>query len=752
MSRPSRWFHRTEVERGHSSDRRLHFGKGMSRGWPRSTCRFKASGPLALLGFICLAFVSTSVDARTFVLKADGTGDVATFQAGVDSLMQHSTICAETDTLIVLPGTYEEIVQFVRRNRQCDVSPVILAPGGFEQTRLRAFVFPDFPPHAAGYIHRLSIEGLTVLDEVRQSGIQGACRWKGCCFDGGFTSLLSKGAALAVPFSDCEFRKFAILQGYGWSYFEGCRFRSATAYLDLSEYGFGFQDCSFEGPVDTAVVSRTSGDVALSFDRCTFTNAGRGIVHRQGARDYLQLADCAFRDIKERALDAIGESDVYPGSSYFSLFRASFSGCGSALRVRTSNSVELAAVTLRQCFEGIDIEASKIGVSGLAVSGCASFGARLDFKEGYSNFIQGSVTNSSFSDNGASGLELRGILASESEPPIVRNCLFQGNGSDGLNASIPIRCIQNTSALNRGGGFHLGDVNPPSSSIQSNISAGNHSAGFSVTDQDTVRYNDSFADSVAFVGQVDPDSNMTVDPQFCDPLAGDFHVAGSSPCAPTGPYGQIGAFGVGCDAMTVPLDVQSHTINLSSNASVQAAILGHRLFDPRRVDPLTVRLAGAMQSPRGKTGPHLRDVNQDGFGDLSLSFNARDLHPENGEVTLEGRTFDGAPFRGMDVVEIKSASSAALEEPTTAPSRLALSVSQAHGGIGPVLLLDLTSHEPATIEVFDVAGRRVLSTNLPAVGPGHHRLEIQERLVSGLYLLRLRQGANAVVARAVVLR
>ena len=42
MCRPSRWFRRTEVERGHSKNRRLHFGKGMqsTRGWPRSTSRF----------------------------------------------------------------------------------------------------------------------------------------------------------------------------------------------------------------------------------------------------------------------------------------------------------------------------------------------------------------------------------------------------------------------------------------------------------------------------------------------------------------------------------------------------------------------------------------------------------------------------------------------------------------------------------------------------------------------------------------
>ena len=75
--------------------------------------------------------------------------------------------------------------------------------------------------------------------------------------------------------------------------------------------------------------------------------------------------------------------------------------------------------------------------------------------------------------------------------------------------------------------------------------------------------------------------------------------------------------------MTVPVDVQPHSrnpINLRSNAPVEAAILGQRLFDVRQVDP--ARRCGwqvRTPSPRGNGGAsaQIKDVNQDGTADPS---------------------------------------------------------------------------------------------------------------------------------------
>ena len=57
---------------------------------------------------------------------------------------------------------------------------------------------------------------------------------------------------------------------------------------------------------------------------------------------------------------------------------------------------------------------------------------------------------------------------------------------------------------------------------------------------------------------------------------------------------------------------------------------------------------------------------------------------------------------------------------------------------------------PATLEVFDVAGRSVFSRSLVGLPPGRHVVELGAAPRSGLYFLRLRQGAHEVSLRAVV--
>jgi hypothetical protein len=58
----------------------------------------------------------------------------------------------------------------------------------------------------------------------------------------------------------------------------------------------------------------------------------------------------------------------------------------------------------------------------------------------------------------------------------------------------------------------------------------------------------------------------------------------------------------------------------------------------------------------------------------------------------------------------------------------------------------------ARLEVFDLAGRRVLARDLGGLSPGPHSLSLESGMLRpGVYLLRLEQGGRAAVARAVVL-
>ena len=88
-------------------------------------------------------------------------------------------------------------------------------------------------------------------------------------------------------------------------------------------------------------------------------------------------------------------------------------------------------------------------------------------------------------------------------------------------------------------------------------------------------------------------------------------------------------------------------------------------------------------------------------------------------------------------------------------SRLALAGTLPNPASGAwVVSFGLASAAPATIELLDVAGRTLVTRQVGQLGAGPHTLPIAEarRLPPGVYLLRLRQGAEVVTARASLVR
>ncbi|HET9326185.1 MAG TPA: right-handed parallel beta-helix repeat-containing protein [Candidatus Eisenbacteria bacterium] len=672
--------------------------------------------------------VGISAEARTIVLKADGTGDVPTFQAGVDSLLKMGD-GYQRDTLRVLAGYYDEDVNV---EHGLSTNPVILCPDGPQATEVRTLEGLTAPYF--GYPLPLTISGLQVRGATQLGKYSHRVTLASCRFLDTLT-ILRIGYYGGDRIIDCEFLGPANIFAAGIT-IRRCHFVGATARFSLwADFSMSVEDCVFEGGTDTAAVTRPFDVDDVTFSRCVFRDVGTGLVVygsggsaiARGAR----VGDCRFEDIRGAAID-FTYSEPRPFRS--SVTGCSFQRCGSAIAGSTEHllNLDMSADTLTACRRaGIDATFVKASLQGLLIQG-----------------------------GGGPGAILRGGAS-----VAISGCIISGNRGDALSlmlgeyADRSVAMRANTIAGNGGAGIRLSPSVETAPShfveIENNLVAGNDAGGIVVEAhyEGHIQYNDAWMNRGGdYVGVLAPSANLVADPQFCDVSADDFQLASHSPCAPSGPYGQIGALGVGCEVMNVPVDVQSRPINLRSNAPVEAAILGDRLFDPHRVDPSTVRLAGVAPSPRGKNSPQLRDVNQDGLADLTLSFDARDLRFEGGEVPLEGRTLDGVPFRGSDVVEVRNTPQASLEEGGIASTRFALSVTQAHGGTGLSLLLDLPSQSPATIEAFDVAGRRVLSRELSAPLSGHHRVQLQERLPSGLYLLRLRQGTAAVVARGVILR
>ena len=76
----------------------------------------------------------------------------------------------------------------------------------------------------------------------------------------------------------------------------------------------------------------------------------------------------------------------------------------------------------------------------------------------------------------------------------------------------------------------------------------------------------------------------------------------------------------------------------------------------------------------------------------------------------------------------------------------------AHGSLR--IAFALPSVAPATLELIDIAGRRVARRDVTSLGPGHHELAFDSpaHLKAGLYFVRLAQAGQVLTARVVLMR
>ncbi|HKQ56965.1 MAG TPA: T9SS type A sorting domain-containing protein [Candidatus Eisenbacteria bacterium] len=76
-----------------------------------------------------------------------------------------------------------------------------------------------------------------------------------------------------------------------------------------------------------------------------------------------------------------------------------------------------------------------------------------------------------------------------------------------------------------------------------------------------------------------------------------------------------------------------------------------------------------------------------------------------------------------------------------------------HRGGALIVSFTLASPSPTSLELLDVAGRRVTACEVGSLGAGHHSLDlaIGGRIPVGLYFVRLRQGTSVRVQRVAIL-
>jgi len=112
------------------------------------------------------------------------------------------------------------------------------------------------------------------------------------------------------------------------------------------------------------------------------------------------------------------------------------------------------------------------------------------------------------------------------------------------------------------------------------------------------------------------------------------------------------------------------------------------------------------------------------------------------------------PGRGPRRVDAAVPFQFALEG-APARSRFALEGFRPNPALGaPVVEFTLADDSPAVIEVFDLAGRRMMRRDVGSFGAGRHvmRLESRATLVPGTYVVRLRQAGQTLSTRGSVTR
>ncbi len=195
---------------------------------------------------------------------------------------------------------------------------------------------------------------------------------------------------------------------------------------------------------------------------------------------------------------------------------------------------------------------------------------------------------------------------------------------------------------------------------------------------------------------------------------------------------------------------------------LEVAILSGPLFDAATIDPATVTLAGAPSRVEHRANQAgLRDVDGDRRLDRLVRFDADRLAlaPGTAVVRLDARTREGRVVVGYDRVEIRRPDRSPIttagdpDSPTDHVRPLALSFSVP--GRKPLWFhLKLPERALVRLEVYSVAGRKVIDQDLGNLAGGEHKISGLSRseMASGVYLARVTAGEKRANMKFVFLQ
>jgi hypothetical protein len=414
----------------------------------------------------------------------------------------------------------------------------------------------DFPitttsrAQAGGSIN-IEVTGLGFAEPVCIGGGT-PIRFSGCTFNAGFR--VTHGGLSRVQLWASTFYHEARFDPWQWEPVVDCHFVRCRVSARNNDGWLKFIGCTFEGPIDTAVVVNPVDSDAIWFEGCAFRDCGVAISARKYSRDGVRIIGCRFDRIRDVGIldDAPSYPEWYEGprTTRLDVVGCEFADCGTAVRWGQPNgSPALVESTTIVRSSGTPIELhGGWKVSNTTLLDAAGDGVYLGGKGG---LLENSVVR------GVTGAGLRIHLDEEGAWAWAEQNTIVGNGGHGimltrgaLGADAPVAIRRNLLVLNGGDGLNS---SLPCPSVVLNNAWLNYGSAFPVT--------------------CEGDSNLTVDPVFCDLAAGDLAVSSVSPCRPDGAHGQIGALGVACTRLADATDTAHDHAWISPNPATDRVSL-----------------------------------------------------------------------------------------------------------------------------------------------------------------------------------
>jgi hypothetical protein len=435
--------------------------------------------------------------------------------------------------------------------------------------------------------------GLTIDTRVAWGNNTEMLYWEHCIFAGGFDGKAPDGQP--APIHGCTFRDTSSFVGFGYT-MSDCTFERAPIYVENVLGSLELLRCTFRGPALqlARVTPRDNSDIV--FQDCTFSDATDGIVVTPGSYWYqlVTVRNCRFDRFEGTVIRFEYGDWLQPESGRLTLSVANsrITDVGQLVRCHASIAISLGIVDdTVTTTRGIAVESTveRGGVGGLQLIDARGGGLHLralNFDPEFhpsDGLEQFTVSGGRITGSGGDGIVIEqrpdpvrvmhevivsgtvversaGVgLRATAARLTVRGCLLRENAGDGLHVT-PVgpapacSLAYNTVVGNAGRGLVL---ETPSSvaplSVDHNLVTGNDLDGLSVltTYVGRVERNDSWANGgAAYRGPMSLDTNLQLDPLYCMASAGDFELRADSPCAPSGAYGTIGAYGVGCAVPT----------------------------------------------------------------------------------------------------------------------------------------------------------------------------------------------------------